>query len=1094
MESQLEILHALDEQNTFNNVLMVDYESLKGKQRDVNSILKCKFLEMYFCVIFIVPESQRSVCSFEIPSYFNQQICTTLYAPILSHQRTCQVSDHIVTRIIMFIRNQLKYGVRRAYYYLSTNDGVLDVDKVMDYTGREHVYCSNIKSVQDFLNLRSYFSWDVSDPCKVNVFPVLTNNEPHETVTSEMSGKLMFFVQGESFFEKSVKDLWKQLQQFGDMHKLHVSVTSAFPTVRCEVVQLYPVRVTKPGFYRFSVYLLDCCESTVCTVLAHLQRTRFQGSIWSIKLDKSTKEGEFSGYGSINIAKGTYKVCKTRIRKLYTDKDGKKHFEVMEDDQIIQLINEAKKGGYTMKVRHAKVLFCGASGAGKTSFVRLLKNEEFESKHDSTGLGDTQQIMISRKATIQGTKWVDLNPTEELSQLKLRIHHKLLSKPTPHHLKNVEHDEENDVYSKPLEMSQEDSRLPHAQPKVCTPPLKIPDRIVTEEKLCSKSSNLTREFEEPLPVWDILTLLDTGGQPEFINMLPAVNTSATVTFVVLNMLHVLGAKGFDERVQVHHFKNGIRSYESYPLNYTNKDLIKCLVALLKDSLIKDVPLPDVAISQKGKDSKPGLCFVGTHLDKVKEEDIGTVNNHLEKIIVQLEPSDSASVWNYNNKVVFVVDNTLSGKHEHSQASIVNQIRFEIKALLDKKAVYEVPITWILLELEIRLICRMNEKSFIMISEVEALYEKIIPGCDKQTAEIQVRAAMKFHHMFGILLYFHEVPGMNNLVISDPQWLLTNLTNFVCCSFDGTIVDYKDLTNLKSNGILSKSLIAKINTDSLQGIELGIFLELLKYLNIITPYPTNDSSDYLMLAILDSYKDEESDFFKSMPPLDGVEFVIQFNSGTLPRGVFCCLIAQLVKKAKKWKLQVSLEGKKCVFSNFAMFCTNLGQYIVLHDKITHLEIQVRKNMNMADTKCIHFNVRQIVFTALQHINTQQNANDLKCGFYCKSKPCLLYLNSDYAHGKISLPPGLPCENHGWVELESHRLWCQSSKPSMERRVSLQIKFPEVEGDRLSTSRFCKSISMPTEASTGNGHSQSFSHSISEPAGNDFPYQSKKMSTD
>ena len=28
---------------------------------------------------------------------------------------------------------------------------------------------------------------------------------------------------------------------------------------------------------------------------------------------------------------------------------------------------------------------------------------------------------------------------------------------------------------------------------------------------------------------------------------------------------------------------------------------------------------------------------------------------------------------------------------------------------------------------------------------------------------------------------------------------------------------------------------------------------------------------------------------------------------------------------------------------------------------------------------------------------------------------------------------------------------------------------------------QSISMPTEASTGNGHSQSFSHSISEPAG-------------
>ena len=48
---------------------------------------------------------------------------------------------------------------------------------------------------------------------------------------------------------------------------------------------------------------------------------------------------------------------------------------LLTDEQMMQLIDEAKNGGYTMKVRHAKILFCGASGAGKTSFVRLrIKN------------------------------------------------------------------------------------------------------------------------------------------------------------------------------------------------------------------------------------------------------------------------------------------------------------------------------------------------------------------------------------------------------------------------------------------------------------------------------------------------------------------------------------------------------------------------------------------------------------------------------------------------------------------------------------------------------------------------------------------------
>ena len=55
-----------------------------------------------------------------------------------------------------------------------------------------------------------------------------------------------------------------------------------------------------------------------------------------------------------------------------------------------------------MKVRHAKILFCGASGAGKTSFACLLKNKKYQIKQRSTGLGDLQQIMIE-KASFEGT-------------------------------------------------------------------------------------------------------------------------------------------------------------------------------------------------------------------------------------------------------------------------------------------------------------------------------------------------------------------------------------------------------------------------------------------------------------------------------------------------------------------------------------------------------------------------------------------------------------------------------------------------------------------------------------------------------------------
>ena len=37
------------------------------------------------------------------------------------------------------------------------------------------------------------------------------------------------------------------------------------------------------------------------------------------------------------------------------------------------MLQQAKNEGLTINVRHAKVIFCGASCAGKTSFSRLLK-------------------------------------------------------------------------------------------------------------------------------------------------------------------------------------------------------------------------------------------------------------------------------------------------------------------------------------------------------------------------------------------------------------------------------------------------------------------------------------------------------------------------------------------------------------------------------------------------------------------------------------------------------------------------------------------------------------------------------------------------
>ena len=703
------------------------------------------------------------------------------------------------------------------------------------------------------------------------------------------------------------------------------------------------------------------------------------------------------------------------------------------DDQIKQLLLEAKQQGATMKVRHAKVLFCGASGAGKTSFSRSLKNVPLNEKWNSTGLGESQQIMISEKATMKNNEWSELSPAEEIDRLKLRLKHSKLTKNFRAQLATdkftISDKNQLDILFTGGTQIASTSQLHHGvgSQAVKSSYSVVPKRVPEVEKcLASNFYNADKQESDSTElheIWDILTLLDTGGQPEFINMLPAVNSSATITFVVLNM--VGGGKILEERVQVHHFKNGIRSYEPYPLNYTNEDLIKCLVALLKDSIVRDVLLPIEINSEEATDHKPGLCFVGTHLDKVNQDTVDSISEKLDKIVDRLKPNDKIEIFSVDEKLLFAVDNTIAGG-DVSEDSITSKIHLKVKKMIKEKAVYEVPIVWILLELEIRRICDKQKKSFLHIAEVLMIYDNIIS--DQQGSadiELEVKAALQFHHMFGVLLYFHDVPGMNEYVIANPQWLFANLTNLVCCSFDSKIVARSDIKRFKSKGILSGELIKEINTDSLGGIDIEHFFKLLQYLKIVTPFPKPESSDYLMLSILDSFKSENSDILDSLLSPQSVPLLMQFKSGTLPRGIFCCLVVQLIRyKYTNWELQPTFKGERCVYQNFVVFCIQgCSHYLVLFDKVSHLEIHLGPTSLEKDYELICHEVQQCITEALKEVcSCEHMHNDIKYGFYCKQclKP-IMTLTSEHITGEKSFPQHLHCEDHGFVDIKSHNLW-------------------------------------------------------------------------
>ena len=92
------------------------------------------------------------------------------------------------------------------------------------------------------------------------------------------------------------------------------------------------------------------------------------------------------------------------------------------------MLQQAKNEGLTINVRHAKVLFCGAAAAGKTSFSRLLRYEEHDADYKSTPVGDSQQILLSNKVNVVGIAWISLDNKSETEQITNRLIAKLQNK------------------------------------------------------------------------------------------------------------------------------------------------------------------------------------------------------------------------------------------------------------------------------------------------------------------------------------------------------------------------------------------------------------------------------------------------------------------------------------------------------------------------------------------------------------------------------------------------------------------------------------------------------------------------------------------
>ena len=638
-------------------------------------------------------------------------------------------------------------------------------------------------------------------------------------------------------------------------------------------------------------------------------------------------------------------------------------------------------------MRFLKLFFTGSGAAGKTSFINLLLNRKFSKDHHSTNVVHTSHAVSVKKAILHESPskvtWTELDSELEISYLRSILLPKPSTAPSePSQSHPLQYPASN-IPPPPEPRAAINQYKPSPRPQ-----LSVIKQFFTGLFVSSvKDSNLASfgsiidatvtEFNsiayQPGEVLNIITLLDTGGQPEYIHLLPTINIYPTVTFVIHDL-----SKSLSDQVLVEYSQHGKHVFTPYHLNYSNLDMIKLLMSAANDSVER--PITDIPqlVTIPGSSRKSYICLIGTHADEVSEEKLLQVQQELDTLVNKTHCQ--AAVWqNDNGTVVFSVDNTTAGSD--NEDPVANVIRSRIETLAKEKEVYELPIIWMLLELEIRNVCTKRKKAYISFQDCVSLA--------RETALMskieEVKSVLLYHHLLGVLIYFEEVPGLCDYVIVDHQWWFDKLSNIICTTFHQASLDHRAMHKLKYQGLLSKELLQHVEWKD--DIKEELFLSLLVHMRIIAPTFTEQKEieEYFIPFILPTCDSKgNSELLHQYGHLQGEPLLVHFQSGLLPRGMFCSLIVELLQHSPKgWHPHFSYKGVHHTFSNLITFRLHDGYSLSLLDKVSYLEVQIRHPE--ADVSVpVHNGVYKYLVYALTEVCIHLNFDykRLQYGFVCQ----------------------------------------------------------------------------------------------------------------
>ena len=601
----------------------------------------------------------------------------------------------------------------------------------------------------------------------------------------------------------------------------------------------------------------------------------------------------------------------------------------MTDERAQEVIDKAMESG-SLKQRDVVGVITGLMESGKTTLLHHLFGMELPQSYTSTGVAEgSLRGFLHHRMHLTGGVWRCISFEDIFKHLAPLIRAGMREEDVRSFAKRLMSDIQSGPES-PLTIPDEVNTTP---PKASTPeptPPKIPSLGCKElAPLVVKKPTAT-----PLPELELVHMIDTGGQPELMEVMPSLIHNANLAMVLVDLRYTL-----DEYPPVKRHEKGVPLPRGFPSRYTGKDIIVKLLSTLH--------------AKKSIKEAFRFIIVATHRDCVKDDldaRVNTLNTELKRLLLPAFKNELI-IFKEPSEIAFVLDlKTPDYQDKKALELICKQIR---QSSLGKA--FDTPASFFVFEHDLIKFAEKDAKRDILsLEECKHVGERL-----QMNAEM-VEAALILFHRQNTFLYFRNV--LPKHVFVKPQVPLDIVNGIVRYSYKKLQGVPANVALLKGTGTVTEEMLSydEVSPHFKEDFyEVKDAIKLFCHTLTLAPLepdtaeneatPVDDEKkEYLMMCLRPAIPDTE--LHNHVPESsDTVPLVVKFSSGCVPLGCFGSTISCLLSKYG-WVVRRIKKGGdvKCLAQNIASLRDpQLLVNVVLVDRNQYIEIHIDSKKSIHD---------------------------------------------------------------------------------------------------------------------------------------------------